>query len=402
MRTRSTAALAGLGALLAATAAFSADPHTPIPPGRGFPADEATLERYRATEAVESQRRHAWILWAALNEPTADGAPLWETWHTKQAVFDPSAAPEALAAPSRADWRFERPRQFEAAPAGPEAAGDSLFAFVLFNEPARKHIRTNGYHLDATLASLNAGWPAGTAPKDRDILPFPRDSVALKVAWRFIPRNTPTAIPVWDPASGVPASSPHDATTWGRAVVVDPTRVHVPAGETRPTPWLGHTIQARVVSTSAFYSVPITATMAQAMNRPQFEGSTAILVGFHVTTKEISDWVWATFWWHDEPENGPFAAGRIDAVRGIWRNYLMDVSFDMTKPREQDGKPNGVMNPYLEARFADGVVSNCMTCHQRATYPAQNFLPVTRGGMDPNDPYFAGRTQTDFLWSLAR
>jgi hypothetical protein len=48
-------------------------------------------------------------------------------------------------------------------------------------------------------------------------------------------------------------------------------------------------------------------------------------------------------------------------------------------------------------------VSNCMTCHQRASYPQVNCLPVTRGLPDiHNDPAYApGRLRTSFLWSLA-
>jgi hypothetical protein len=75
----------------------------------------------------------------------------------------------------------------------------------------------------------------------------------------------------------------------------------------------------------------------------------------------------------------------------------MDPYFDTVRPREQDGGPNGVMNPYLEARFPNRVESNCLTCHQRAVFPDQPFPSATRGGTDSNDPYFADKTQTDFL-----
>ena len=37
------------------------DPYTPIPPGFDFPADNATLERFRKTENVAEMRRHAWL-----------------------------------------------------------------------------------------------------------------------------------------------------------------------------------------------------------------------------------------------------------------------------------------------------------------------------------------------------
>ncbi len=78
----------------------------------------------------------------------------------------------------------------------------------------------------------------------------------------------------------------------------------------------------------------------------------------------------------------------------------MDVVYDSTTPREFDGSPNACMNPWLEARFRSGMASNCMTCHQRSTWPQVPFLPVTRGSLTPTDPFFGDKTKLDFLWSI--
>jgi hypothetical protein len=59
------------------------------------------------------------------------------------------------------------------------------------------------------------------------------------------------------------------------------------------------------------------------------------------------------------------------------------------------------MNPWLEARFPNGVRSNCLACHRRAAFGATDYLPVTRGDLSLDDPYFAGKVATDFVWSLA-
>src|SRR5262249_12531451 len=64
-------------------------------------------------------------------------------------------------------------------------------------------------------------------------------------------------------------------------------------------------------------------------------GDFAILVGLHVSTKELDDWTWSTFWWHDKPDVGPFAKGRPPALGKPWSNYLMDVAFDAEVPRER-------------------------------------------------------------------
>jgi hypothetical protein len=90
-------------------------------------------------------------------------------------------------------------------------------------------------------------------------------------------------------------------------------------------------------------------------------------------------------------------------VAGVWRNYLMDVAYSMVRPREFEGTPNSVYNPWLEARFQQGLSSNCMTCHQRSVWrngAFVPFLPVTTGGLPPDDPYFNDSLQLDFLWSM--
>jgi hypothetical protein len=120
-------------------------------------------------------------------------------------------------------------------------------------------------------------------------------------------------------------------------------------------------------------------------------GDLAILLGMHVATKETPDWVWATFWWHDHPGTGRFAAGR-PPLEGPAAHYLMDVAYSGDA---------SCMNPWLEARFVDGVHSNCLTCHQRAALGAADYLPVTHGTLARHDPYFAGKLATDFVWTLA-
>jgi hypothetical protein len=58
------------------------------------------------------------------------------------------------------------------------------------------------------------------------------------------------------------------------------------------------------------------------------------------------------------------------------------------------------MNPWLEARFQNGLHSNCVACHRRAVIGAIDYLPVTRGRLRDDDPYFTGHVATDFVWSI--
>ena len=140
-------------------------------------------------------------------------------------------------------------------------------------------------------------------------------------------------------------------------------------------------------------------------NRPLQEGDYVVFAGTHLTTKEIDDWVWATFWWHDRPDVGPYAADRTDNVKGVWRNYLMRTSYDLNLPREDNGTAHIAFNPWLEAGFLHGIDSNCMNCHNRAAIPGSNgaFLPIMRGNPDCSTilAFKAGSLRTDFLWSIS-
>lgn len=122
------------------------------------------------------------------------------------------------------------------------------------------------------------------------------------------------------------------------------------------------------------------------------------LVAVHLTTRETENWVWATYWWHDgEPQaDRPGLPAPFDQFR-------MGVTQNADLPVGEDGGPNITFNPYLEAGFAEGTLSNCMGCHQRAGWTAggpQSVMPVHRGTISDADPKFAGLLRTHFMWSL--
>ncbi|HEX2673287.1 MAG TPA: hypothetical protein VHM25_20540, partial [Polyangiaceae bacterium] len=200
----------------------------------------------------------------------------------------------------------------------------------------------------------------------------------------------------------------------------DPTKPNVPPDAKTTISFLGKSFpNSHVVGLNSFHFIKLDAQTIQlasglngaaqmALGRPLQVGDFLVFVGTHLTTKEIDDWVWATLWWHDKPNDGPFAADRTDKVKGVWRNYLMSAAYDLNLPLESDGKPHITFNPWIEARFRDegfgnGIVSNCMNCHNRASYPADiGFTPIQRGNPDlQGDPaYAAGRLRPDFLWSI--
>ncbi len=159
------------------------------------------------------------------------------------------------------------------------------------------------------------------------------------------------------------------------------------------------------------------------------EGNIALLVAMHVTTKEIENRTWQTFWWAYDPQNPEYGADRPEYVARAWANYNMNTAYFMVEPPgDPHGTPVVSFNPYLETNLKGtyttedgrevswtGVTTNCMTCHRMAAWKQNpnagrsdepnHLTPGYRnnGFVDPGDPYiFGSYTKLDFLWSLTR
>jgi hypothetical protein len=398
-----------------------------IPAGFDFPANKQTLEQYRTSVNVSAQRLHVWNVFAGMTQPTPDGKyAIWETWFSEDETFQAGPTPQAIG-PRRVIQRFRVPAQFRTAPgvAAPQAAGTALMSFVLYDYAAYNHVRSNNLYLSSQLDKLRqSGAVDPNVPNNRIIPAFPASAVALKTVWWPVAKDQPvTAMPIWDPDANPQIPNGNDYPTWTRVVAIDPSGSNIPPNATTNVSWQGQTFHnAHRVPLSAFHyikldaqtaaiamqanGVPRAVSLAFGSDRPLQAGDYIVFAGTHLTTKEIDDWVWATFWWHDKPNDGPFAADRPSSVKGVWRNYLMSASYDLNLPHQADGSPHVTFNPWLEARFRNGINSNCMNCHNRAAWQANeqppDFLPVFRG--DPNlqtDPAFApGLLRTDFLWSV--
>jgi hypothetical protein len=402
-----------------------------IPPGFDFPANKQTLDQFRTSGNIAAQRLHAWNVFGGMTQPTPDGTHvIFETWYSAKEAFQTGPTLQANV-PRQVIRTFDEPRQFrgKAGQPGLQAAGTGLFSEVMFNYANYHHIRTQRLYLQSTLNNLqNSGAPHPTIPNNRIIPAFPAESVSLKTIWWPVKKTGLTALPVWDPEfnPGSPADKPfqdwkpNPPESWKRAVLVDPVRTNIPEGETGTARFHGSTFaNSKVVGIGSFHYFQLdergaAAIMANPRTKQFIEGlfgpgskveagDFVVFLGTHLTTKEIDDWVWVTYWWHDRPDVGQFAADRPASVKGVWRNYLMSVSYDLELPKESDGSPHVAFNPWLEAHFpGGGIVSNCMNCHNRASWTGPpNFLPIFRGKPDNTDPaYEAGQLRTDFLWSL--
>lgn len=386
------AALALAGLLLLGTA-FSAAEVRDAP---------LALERMRQQGDLVGQRDHAWALFATLTRADKNGRPQFENWHGEDALFSNAASSErGIAGFSRtSDGGLKA-----------EAPDVPVLTYTLYDDAAFDHIMRYRLNSVAGLEALRKKGAPGVPA-------FPAKAMVLKTAWWPVAKEGLTAMPVWDPESNPPRRNGNPYTSWQRAVAVDPSN-QGPA--TARISFAGRDFAAaHRIGIGALYHVTVDGAMAWrmmrdpttakavtiALGRPLQQGDYLALVAANLAAREVPDWIWAAYWWHDRPEQGAFAAGRPPTLAPVFRNYLMQPAFDAEKP-VTNGQPHIAFDPWLEGRFPDGghgggVASNCMACHQRASYPKVAFLPVTRGAPDPDDPAEApGRLGTSFLWSLA-
>lgn len=307
------------------------------------PADRVAGVAPAAEAAVRADpRAHGWELWQHLH------AAAWETWPRSDVVLD------------RPDRRLRALQPF--AHAGALVTETLPIAFaVAFDPTAAAHVRAHQLGSRAAQARL-AELPA-----------FPRSAITLKLVYYLVRRAGTTRMPIWD--GEPPRADGNPDATWQRWVELGKDGVSLDDFE-------HHAIASAAELRAA----------RAAMHDDTIQlGDALALVAMHVSTKELPDWLWATFWWHDRPAAGRFAAGR-PALAGAAGHYLMDVALASDAPS---------FNPWLEARFPDGTRSNCVTCHQRAVRGATDYLPVTLAPLATDDAYFAGRYPTDFVWTLA-
>jgi hypothetical protein len=167
-----------------------------------------------------------------------------------------------------------------------------------------------------------------------------------------------------------------------------------------------------------------------------------ILVGMHIVSKDTPEWLWSTFWWRgalQERFHGDYwtcqDAQQPDSLRNVapWNRYSMDVtvSFQLLKPEPRPHTPTthdaacglppalgdddtpdpanqnylATYNPFVEAGMANGLKSNCVNCHARATTMNASGAPPTPRLQDTTSPAvrdFEGHIRLDYLWSLRR
>lgn len=358
--------------------------------------------------AILDIRKHAWKRFEEIIGP--EDQPAWIQWKTKEEAFR-TAVPTTSALRSVKPLPLEPPPQFGIA--------KPLRQTVHFNAFAEKRIHRTGDPLNDH--KLLSNWRDELGMKF--IIPFPRESVVVKSIWwpvKSASARIRSPLPVWTELVDYPPD--HDQielpyTKWKDYVWIEPPNSNATDNCAMPK-W---TSAASVVcpanaeklrSIEDFYYRPILADEAddvklackEIYGDPCSTEDYLVLVGMHIATKELDDWFWMTFWWHYQPKIGIHGDDRIDTLNNNRKagKFLMDVAFHGTAPREKDNHPNRAFNPWLEASMKNGVNSNCVTCHQRATWcvPLDNGSQVEIFPRPPDAAFFQTRLRLDYVWSV--
>ncbi|MHB1138527.1 MAG: hypothetical protein ACYC2O_06175 [Microthrixaceae bacterium] len=410
---------------------------------------------------------HAWDLWraiTALSGQELNGTPLpvWETWYSDAEVFlddqevdestsrDLDPLNQSLHAGSLAD-----PERVTTG-----AATAAVLSFNRFTREVRDVVHQNRFYDRSVLEGLDSDFDlAGVRAGGRTIPQLPNTSVMLKPVWWIVPGDEPSMLPYWAGGEEPASTDPQNPTwkSWRQCVLIDPTRTaeQVAAdadeltssdrtcnsGQPGETSMPGGRYEARAVGVdpaeSDFYAFRLTQDevdglgqfkmMLDNTNREEEldkveAGDLAVLVAMHVSTREIADWTWQTFWWSPTPQSPPDLPPSSQSpprdLTGPWAQFNMCSAYYMTEPRTGGptaGEDLVCFNPYLETDLTGlfsvdgatddlvGRTSNCMSCHRAATFhPSEPTQYVAGGELPDDDPrWFDDGVQLEFLWSLA-
>jgi hypothetical protein len=306
--------------------------------------------------------------------------------------------------------------------------------------------------------------------------------IMVKPAYTIVKGNGPTVIGRWDenvntvnPVSADTIQPPINANTrvagertWTQEAIV------VPPGQEPPANAVYGRDGAKLptVNVNDFHHFKLTDEQAAELrggilkelmgpNIQNIEaGDYAILTSMHISSREVDDWTWQTFWWQPKPDGSAAEEESVPAdirqlfSQDMWKPlsyFKVGVGYDYLTP---DGKGIICSNPYLEGPFGmrdgleavygtpkdengndrlesvevfirdkdgkplnpytlagNGLKTNCVSCHRAAAYPADSLgkLPAGTQGVYPdygakladNDPLFSGRVVTHFLWGVA-
>jgi hypothetical protein len=290
--------------------------------------------------------RHGWGIWTALTSTSGeqiDGQDLlvFETWFTPENLLTAQLKNQNLEKVLRDPLPLRQLRQFRA----PKKAGgvratlgeETVLGFVKFDPSAAQFI------VDQKLfsnAALNTLLKAGNT----DIPNFPNTAVSLKPVFQILNQSQLVSgryfmLAAWPGPPAQPQSFPK--TAWKQCVWVDAQDLGPGKGTGKvdtdcksdgssrtdeTTYGLGRFIHFRLSPAQVRTVNAVQETVHGNATPVAVEGNYAILLGMHVTSREIPRWTWQTFWWSPNPDDPPLpssveiAADRPAQLNGAPRN----------------------------------------------------------------------------------
>lgn len=434
-----------------------------VDPNFTFPKSETQINAWIYGNDLSNVYKHGWGVWDGLTSHVGnvDGVPVraFETWNTPTNILSQIGnLPKNMSMlsssqplhPAKLKLELKPPKRFnkrrfksvkKSKAKGINDGDTSIAVSVAFNPPGARHLITNKLLLQSTLNKyLKEGYT--------EIPNYPLNTIVVKPVYKVITsKNTTNGIytfPGW-PGTPSPAKT-FGESVWGSCVYVD----------IKGTGKGGNSIDKGCKGQSKENTFYLNNFIHQQINKEDAQyltdqlglnelgkveaGDYAILVGMHVTTREIKRWTWQTFWWSANP-NKPYlpsstdiASYRPKTMGKAPRHYAMSVAYEMVSPAqpiiggENSGSPVIGYNPHLEAGFDPatfqiiraingsngpivheyGVQTNCMTCHNLAMYnPSKNYKVdstedpyATDFYMSITDEVFNNSLKLDFSWAI--
>jgi hypothetical protein len=452
--------------LMSATPAGAAGQIAYVPVDPRVFVSRNTVARWAANHNENAVDRHAIVLFdgiTARTNQTFRGVQLavYDTWFTPCDIYPatPRCGRGIIHQPAILD--LEPPQQFFHTPRVTDA---DIFSGVRYNAEMKDFV-DQGYGGAPYTTGAGLVNAIGAGQKDLVDTALP-SAMVLKPTYQLLSRTQPTVIGYWQgPGLTVQlgaTTSPlvPDSTTWLKVALIDPTGK---ATNTKPVTFCANTIDPtgaivssrsftappgsyKVIPLSDFYAIPMTpAEVGLALaNRAELQARqrsalvarygaraaaanpgcpdvvprdpAAALVGMHVVTAELLDvWTWQTFWWNPNVKplpgtHGPFS--HFDYATAYWTidkpPFGYRVAFNPYLETDQGtatylqsywrplGKPGSVINL--------GRTSNCISCHQIATYTIDPKASPGPGYVSHgNEPQLTlpNAIMTRNLWSLA-
>jgi hypothetical protein len=448
---------------------------TPVPlatgivPGFKFPEDASVINGWindkKFANGYDSVNiyKHAWGVWAGLTASSGqtyagDKLLVYETWLGLNEVRDKVLDKDTLGGCQPTVRKYgramlTRPKQFEHAARFSRQNAAKFAANITRNPKAKPLIETAvnqwvtvSYSPDAACFAtknqifrssvINSYYKNGGLGQ---IPPFPNTSLTIKPTYLIFQNNSALfKMPVW-----LTAPNPADSLFFAFAnnyVYIDRNNQQPAGKKAVPVDSIEKNpakIAAATINLSDFINFTVDQQMADFMNTQDsiqglsgtgkaVKGQVAVLVGMHVTTKEISNWTWQSYYWtpnRDQPgapSSNLAASLRPTQITGAAANYACVASYVMLTPNNAANTTAGAgpmfgYNPYLEGGFGPttfgftntynsnyqyGSQSNCMSCHALALpSPAGNY--TTDQNINLQDTlYFKNQVSLDFAWSI--